>query len=651
MEQRVLGGRYLIKDKVGTGGMATVYRAQDQVLDRTVAVKMMLPQYAGDATFAARFKQEAQAAAGLSSPYIVGVYDWGKDGETYYIVMEYLRGTDLKSGIKSHGALDPKKVAQIGSQISSALSVAHKHEIIHRDIKPQNIMVLPDGNIKVMDFGIARAKNSHLTQDNNVLGTAHYVSPEQTRGQELGPTSDIYSLGVVMYECATGRVPFDGDDAISVALKQVNELPVPPSQLNSGVDADLERIILKCMEKDPANRFQTADELRQVLNSYLSGRAIDVPEPTRVIGAAAGMGATETRKLSDQTRAMVRPVSGVSGQTSARSAANGSTGSYAAEESSKGGKGKIVAAVVAAIAVIGVIAAFASGLFSGGDQVTVPDVLGKDQETAVALIKEAGLEVGTVDQSYNDEVDEGKVAEQTPDGNTKKPKGSKVSLVISKGPKPAEKVEVPVLTGLTKDQAEAALASVGLKGNATEEANDADEGTVFEQGTNAGTEVEKGTAISYKVSTGPDTKSVPDLTGMTESQARSALDSAGFGMSTTYTETDKYTDGTVISWNPSGKQKPGATIAVEIAKKSDKVSVPSNLYGKSISAAVSALNNAGFYNIAFCDENGNAVTGNENATVTGVSPTGKQSTDSTITLTVRLNGASGDDVSDSTMNQ
>lgn len=237
MEQRVLGGRYLLKDKVGTGGMATVFRAQDQVLDRTVAVKIMLPQYAGDATFAARFKQEAQAAAGLSSPYIVGVYDWGKDGDTYYIVMEYLRGTDLKSGIKSHGALDPKKVAQIGSQISSALSVAHKHEIIHRDIKPQNIMVLPDGNIKVMDFGIARAKNSHLTQDNNVLGTAHYVSPEQTRGQDLGPTSDIYSLGVVMYECATGRVPFDGDDAISVALKQVNELPIPPSQINSGVDA------------------------------------------------------------------------------------------------------------------------------------------------------------------------------------------------------------------------------------------------------------------------------------------------------------------------------------------------------------------------------------------------------------------------------
>ena len=444
MEQRVLGGRYLLKDKVGTGGMATVFRAQDQVLDRTVAVKIMLPQYAGDATFAARFKQEAQAAAGLSSPYIVGVYDWGKDGDTYYIVMEYLRGTDLKSGIKSHGALDPKKVAQIGSQISSALSVAHKHEIIHRDIKPQNIMVLPDGNIKVMDFGIARAKNSHLTQDNNVLG--------------------------------------------------------------------------------------------------------------------------------------------------------------------------------------------------------------KDQETAIELIKEAGLEVGTVDQSYNDDVDEGKVAEQTPNGNTKKPKGSKVNLVISKGPKPSEKVEVPQLVGLTKDQAEAALASVGLKGNATEEANEADEGQVFEQGTDAGKEVEKGTTISYKVSSGPDTTSVPDLTDMTEAQARNALDMAGFGVDVSYQENDSVTEGTVISWNPSGKQKPGATITVVIAKKSGKASVPGNLYGKSISAAVTALNNAGFYNIAFCDQNGNPVSGNENATVTGVSPTGKQSTDSTITLTVSLSGSASGDDSDTTTN-
>ena len=272
------------------------------------------------------------------------------------------------------------------------------------------------------------------------------------------------------------------------------------------------------------------------------------------------------------------------------------------------------------------------------------------QRTAIELIKEAGLEVGTVDQSYNDDVDEGKVAEQTPNGNTKKPKGSKVNLVISKGPKPSEKVEVPQLVGLTKDQAEAALASVGLKGNATEEANEADEGQVFEQGTDAGKEVEKGTTISYKVSSGPDTTSVPDLTDMTEAQARNALDMAGFGVDVSYQENDSVTEGTVISWNPSGKQKPGATITVVIAKKSGKASVPGNLYGKSISAAVTALNNAGFYNIAFCDQNGNPVSGNENATVTGVSPTGKQSTDSTITLTVSLSGSASGDDSDTTTN-
>ena len=244
MAERVLGGRYTVQDRIGTGGMAIVYRGLDEVLGRTVAIKTMLPQYAADPSFAARFKQEAQAAAALQSPYIVSVYDWGKDGDTYYIVMEYLRGTDLKSGIRKHGALDSKKVAQIGSQIAQALSVAHRHDIIHRDIKPQNIMVQPDGNIKVMDFGIARAKNSHLTTDNSVLGTAHYVSPEQTQGKELGPTTDIYSLGIVMYEAATGRVPFDGDDAISVALKQVNEQPVPPTAVNPAVDSALESIIL-----------------------------------------------------------------------------------------------------------------------------------------------------------------------------------------------------------------------------------------------------------------------------------------------------------------------------------------------------------------------------------------------------------------------
>lgn len=570
MQQQVLGGRYLLKDKVGTGGMATVYRAQDQVLNRTVAVKIMLPQYAGDATFAARFKQEAQAAAGLSSPYIVGVYDWGKDGDTYYIVMEYLRGTDLKSGIRSHGALDPKKVAQIGSQICAALSVAHKHEIIHRDIKPQNIMVLPDGNIKVMDFGIARAKNSHLTQDNNVLGTAHYVSPEQTRGQELGPTSDIYSLGVVMYECATGQVPFDGDDAISVALKQVNELPVPPSQLNPNLDADLERIILRCMEKDPANRFQTADELRQTLNAYLAGRQVDVPEPTRVIGAvpAGGAGTTETRVMSDQTQAMARPA-GI-GNTAVRSgsgmssSASGGADPYGGKK--KGGKGKIVAGVVTALAIIGIIAFAAfSALNSGAKTVTVPNVLGYTQEGATEELRSRNLGVKT-SSGYSDEYEEGEVMSQTPSGGLQVEEGYEVEIQISRGPEPVKTTTVPDLKGRTREEAEKLLEEAGLVGVASEASNDAEEGTVFEQSPAKGEEVEEGSTVTYTVSTGPGTVSIPNVVGDGENSALGALEDAGFSVSREYEYSSRVGAGVVISQSLTGSAMPGTTITITISR-------------------------------------------------------------------------------------
>ena len=597
---RVLGGRYLLKDKVGNGGMASVFRAQDQVLDRTVAVKIMLPQYAGDATFAARFKQEAQAAAGLQSPYIVGVYDWGKDGDTYYIVMEYLRGTDLKSGVRSHGALDPKKVAQIGSQICGALSVAHKHEIIHRDIKPQNIMVLPDGNIKVMDFGIARAKNSHLTQDNNVLGTAHYVSPEQTRGQELGATSDIYSLGVVMYECATGRVPFDGDDAISVALKQVNELPVPPSQINPGVDPALERIILKCMEKDPANRFQTADELREVLNAYAAGRAVDVAEPTRVIAGAAPLGATETRVMGDATQAMVRPGGGAPGNTAAgprvpmQNTPGRNTG-Y--EEPKKGNGGKIAAIVVGIIAVIAIAVFVGSSLLGGGGKmVSVPNVINYTKEQAEATLEHAGFEVEYGDPVTDEEVEEGKVVDQTPDGNREAKEGSTVKLILSKGPKPVNQVEVPNLTDMTREQAESTLKSLKLACQVHEEANDAEKGKVFKQGTNTGEMVDEGTTIEIWVSTGPDTVQVPNISGYNEYDAKAALDEAGLSYNFTSDYSDTVGKGLVVSFNPGGNVEPGTPINVVISKgpkPSEKVNAPYYV-GESAATAIKDLKALGF---------------------------------------------------------
>ena len=256
MVGRTFNNRYTLTERVGLGGMAEVYRAQDNVLGRTVAVKVMLPQYAADPTFTKRFRQEAASAANLQSPYIVSIYDWGLDGETYYIVMEFLRGTDLKTAINERGAINQRKAAEIGSQIAQALSVAHEGGVIHRDIKPQNIMIQPDGNIKVMDFGIARAGDAGLSQTATVLGTAHYVSPEQAQGKELTGASDIYSLGVVLYEATTGKLPFDGQDAVSVAIKQVNELPAPPSTINPNIDPGLEAIIMKALEKDPNKRFK-----------------------------------------------------------------------------------------------------------------------------------------------------------------------------------------------------------------------------------------------------------------------------------------------------------------------------------------------------------------------------------------------------------
>jgi len=572
MADRVLGGRYAVQDKIGIGGMATVYRGLDEVLGRTVAIKTMLPQYAADPSFAARFKQEAQAAAALQSPYIVGVYDWGKDGDTYYIIMEYLRGTDLKSGIRKHGALDCRKVAQIGSQICQALSVAHKHDIIHRDIKPQNIMVQPDGNIKVMDFGIARAKNSHLTQDNSVLGTAHYVSPEQTQGKELGPTSDLYSLGIVMYEAATGKVPFDGDDAITVALKQVNEQPVPPSQVNPNVDATLEGIILKCMQKNPADRFQTADELRRVLNDYLAGRIVNLGEATSLISAAP----TAPLDRNNRTQSIPRAVgtAPVTGRISTGSSGP-QHGGFQVPEKKPMSKGKIAGIVIGIIVAIAVIAGAAYALTAKPADQAVPNLSGMTEDQARAEIAKTNgfFDVGTVGTDYSDTVAEGVLISQDPayDGSTTYPQGTKINLVFSKGKEPAATVQVPNLKGMTMTQANAALEKLKLKGVAgnTVESADVENGKVAAQDEAPGSDAKEGDTITYHLSIGVGSADAGNHVGETLSAARSELNSAGFtnvkvdDSSANYS--DSYAKGTVMAQSPTGKQSKDTQITLTVS--------------------------------------------------------------------------------------
>lgn len=554
---RTFNNRYKLTERVGLGGMAEVYRAEDNVLGRTVAVKVMLPQYAADPTFTKRFRQEAASAANLQSPYIVSIYDWGLDGETYYIVMEFLRGTDLKTAIKERGAINQRKAAEIGSQVAQALSVAHAGGIIHRDIKPQNIMIQPDGNIKVMDFGIARAGDAGLSQTATVLGTAHYVSPEQAQGKELTGASDIYSLGVVLYEATTGKLPFDGQDAVSVAVKQVNELPAPPSTINPNIDPALEAIIMKAMEKDPERRFKDASEMRHILNDYLAGRPVNLGDDisglkTQVMGGVAPVNGT----------AVMNPVGGANGDAG-RTTVNKAYAADANDEGKKKSKrNAVIGVVVALLAVIGIVAA-AMALGGNQEMVNVPDVSNKPIAEARSELQAAGFTIGTETEVYNPDVEAGNVVSTDPAAGVQAAKGSSVNITISKG---TEQVTVPDLRGMSADEAQRVLASYGLNGQQgdTVFSDDVEENRVAQQDIAAGTTAYKGDTITFHLSKGPETASVPNVQGLDFETARDRLEAAGFTVSLQWRD-DSAAVNTVIRQSVTGTAKLGTTITLTIS--------------------------------------------------------------------------------------
>lgn len=607
---RVFNNRYQITERIGIGGMAEVYRAQDNVLGRLVAVKVMLPQYAADPSFTQRFKQEAAAAANLQSPYIVNVYDWGQDEGTYYIVMEFVRGSDLKTAIIERGAINQRKVAEIGSQVCQALSVAHGLDIIHRDIKPQNIMVQPDGNVKVMDFGIARAKNSVKTQTSSVLGTAHYISPEQAQGKDLTAASDIYSLGIVLYESTTGHLPFDGPDAVSVAMKQVNDLPVAPSEINPDIDPSFEAIIMKALSKNPNDRFATSKDMRLALNDYLAGRPVNLGEgftgaETVVMG---GVGPV-VPPMADGTAVMPAMGGGNAGATPGQR-------SYRSDNTS-GKKNKkplfIAIGIIAALAVVGGIA-FA--LMSGGNNntsaetVTVPDVTGKTVEEATSAIQQAGLQLGKVEESYNNTVESGKVISQDPKANTKKDKDTKINLTISKG---TQEISVPDLAGMTADEAKKALTANGLKYSAgtAEYSDTVEKDHVIRQDVAAGTKVEKDTVVTYFLSLGSEGIEVPNVVGMSRGNAVTTLNNVGLLVDTdnyTYQASDK-AEGTVLSQTPASgsKLQENGKVALTLSsgpeKKSYTVALNSN-GGGSVTASATSVDEGGSVTIYITPDSG-----------------------------------------------
>jgi serine/threonine-protein kinase len=544
VEELVFGRRYRVTEKIGSGGMAEVYKAVDGVLGRTVAVKVLHPRYASDPNFVARFRQEAQAAANLSHPSIVNIYDWGRDDDTYYIVMEYVHGTDLKALIEQRGAIDPMKAAEYAAQVCSALAVAHGYDIIHRDIKPHNIVLAPDGTVKVMDFGIARAGNTTLTQTGSVLGTAHYVSPEQAQGRPLGPASDLYSLGVVLYEMTTGRLPFDADTPVAVALKQVNEEPIPPRTLNPNIPPALEAVILRAMQKDPATRYASADEMRADLKRVLAGGAVHAPEPsgggfdgTSVMPAVAGAGAH------------VRPV-----------------------PEKRNPWPWIIGVVVLLLAGVGI--AWALGAFSGTEMVIVPDVMGKTLEEATDAIASAEMTVGPITERTDEDIEAGLVIEQDPIGGAEAAKGSELSLVISLGP---DVSEVPDLSEMSESEALRLISDEGFRPDIQREYNsEVPDGTVFRQSPEAGAMASPGTVITIVVSRGTQLVRVPDIVGQSRQNATSTLSGAGFKVKVTEEYHDTIAAGTVISQSPDGgvSLDAGATVTIRVSKGRDEVSVP-----------------------------------------------------------------------------
>jgi eukaryotic-like serine/threonine-protein kinase len=576
--QVIFNGRYELHRRLGRGGMAEVYLARDQLLDRPVAVKVLFPALATDEGFVERFRREAQAAANLQHPNIVSVFDWGEANGTYFIVMEYVEGHTLAEMLRDEGRLHPDRAAEITADIAAALGFAHRNRVVHRDVKPGNVLITRDGGVKVADFGIARAlsdsTDQNLTKTGSVMGTATYFSPEQARGAPVDPRSDIYSLGCVLYEMTTGHPPFAGDSAVAIAYKHVQENPMPPRRYDPALPETLEAITLKCLAKNPANRYPGAQDLRADLRRFLDGGRI-MAEP--VLAPPIDPGATSmmaNTQYGDQTALVAGPVGY---DTAGRYDGYDDYDEYQQDEEPKRSKWFLVALVLLLLVLAGLLFLLARSFSNEDppvDQVTVPGVVGQEVTAATQALEAEGFTVAT--EFVNDPAPPNQVIAQDPEAAAEADEGSTVTLTVSQGPEP---VTVPDVVGRTQTEANQILTQAGFVVNVVPEENgDVPEDEVISQDPAANTQAAPNATITIRVSSGSGTIPIPDVAGQTEATARANLNSAGFTSITVQNEqNDDVPVGTVIRVDPAPGTEvaPNQAITLVLSAGREQVTVPS----------------------------------------------------------------------------
>ena len=694
----IVGDRYEILEKIGVGGMAEVFKGKDHKLNRYVAVKVLKEEFRENDAFVKKFKEEAQAAARLAHPNIVNVYDVGDENGIYYIVMELVEGITLKNYIERKGSLTIKEATSIAIQVCAGLEVAHNNHIVHRDIKPQNIIISREGKVKVTDFGIAKATTSQTTTA-NAMGSVHYASPEQARGGYVDHRSDIYSLGIVLYEMVTGRVPFDGETAVTVAVKHLQEEMVPPSVYCKNIPYSLEQIIKKCTEKSPDRRYQDIGDLLADLKQSLMDpdgdfvQMIDVDEQARTVVMNKG------------TSSKIRNSRKVEVPASRDEDEDEEDDEYEDDEDDEDEdddeelspaveKAMTVAGVVLAVIIVLIVLLLVSkalglgkekndtsssdsqqteqtadedtesedGNSSSANTVVMPNLLGKTMTEAKIELKDLGIDITLKGSESSSKYSAGQIMEQNIAEGTKVEVGSSVEVTIagsgSSGTSGSStsstaadstssttdtEATVPNVVGKDEATARAAIEAAGLTvGTVTEASSDTvTSGLVISQTVAANTKTAKGTKVNLVLSSGPSSVKVTDVIGHEQSRAEQELAAAGFQVSVKEAYSSDVRSGLVISTTPDRgtPAKPGSTVTMTVSQGKEKVTIPSVSVGMTYEAAAEKLEDAGFTGtISEATESSDSV---GNGFVTRYSPSGAVDPDGTVTIYVSTGSASG----------